>query len=216
MNGTILSGKKNVGVCIAHIELHYWPGGGSVLQEERRRNTVSASRSLQDGRFIRDYRKTKSIDLQQCVFVKAGSVNSAAGRATVHRIRRSPLSAETRVLCQRLWWKPYRPLSDLFRRTREACVRFVVKNQRDLCEVCGEEPERPVWGLWWRIREACVRFVVKNQRGLCEVCGEESERPVWGLWWRIREACVRFVVKKQRGLCEVCGEETERPVWDLF
>ena len=67
---------------------------------------------------------------------------------------------------------------DLWWRTREACVRFVKKNQRELCQVCGEEPERPVWGLRRRIREGCVRFVVKNQRGLCEICGEESERAV--------------------------------------
>ena len=92
---------------------------------------------------------------------------------------------------------------DLWWRTREACVRFVKKNQRELCQVCGEEPERPVWGLRRGIREGCVRFVVKNQRDLCEVCGEESERAVSGLWWRTREACAMFVEKNQRGLWEI-------------
>ena len=118
-------------------------------------------------------------------------MNSVSGRVQFHSNRRSAVSAETRVLCQ----------------------RFEMKNQRGLCEICGEEPGRSVWGFWWRTGEACVRFVAKNQRGLCEVCGEEPERLVWGLWRRTREACVRFVEKNQRGLCEVCGEEPEGLVW---
>jgi len=70
----------------------------------------------------------------------------------LHSNRRSAVSAETRVLCQRFEVKNQRGLCEVCGEEPEACVRFVVKNPTGLCEVCGEEPE------------ACVRFVVKNQR----------------------------------------------------
>ena len=66
-----------------------------------------------------------------------------------------------RDLCDVCGEEPARPVSDLWRRIRETCVRFVEKNQRGLCEIGGEESERPVWGLWRRIREACERLVLK-------------------------------------------------------
>ena len=164
--------KKNVRMYKGYIELHYWMWE-SVLQAKCRRTTVNGSRKhCKMAASSATIAKQRAL-IYNIAFYKAERVSSVAGRATVHGIRRSPLSAETRVLRQ----------------------RFMVKKQRGLCQIYGEEPDRPVSDLWWRTRQACVRFVVKNQRGLCQICGEEQETPVSDLWWRTREACVRFMVK---------------------
>jgi len=73
-------------------------------------------------------------------------------------------------LCEVCEEEPDRPVSDLWRRTGQACVRFMAKNRTGLCQICGKKTDRPVSDLWRRTRQACVRFVEKNQTGLCEIC----------------------------------------------
>ena len=68
VNGTILSEKKNVRMCSAHIEFHYWLWVS--LQAQCRRNRVSASRRLQDGRFVLHHQKTKRALIYNSAFLK--------------------------------------------------------------------------------------------------------------------------------------------------
>ena len=194
--------EKSDRMCRAHIELHYWLWG-----QCRHR-------------------------VDETLWVRHADCKMAASSVTIHKQREliynSAFLKKLKVLNQYLLVFSFTAIVEVLTvrrhgfytrdfkwRTREACVRFVAKNQRSLCEVCCEEtdrpveicceePDRPVWGLLRRTRQFCVRFVAKNQTVLCEVCCEEPGSSC--------EVCC----EEPGSSCEVCYEEPDRPVWGLL